>query len=68
MTDIITDLKRKAKDLYAQARKLDAAIETLQETCEHDWRWTGHGHSEDYYVCTKCGKETAGFEEALFDE
>ena len=54
---MIIDLKRRAKELYAQARTLDQAVVALQETCEHDWRYKGHGHKHDYYVCKICGKE-----------
>lgn len=27
-----------------------------QETCDHQWRYSGHGHNDDAYDCTKCGK------------
>ena len=26
-----------------------------QRTCEHDWRFAGHGHNDTAYDCTKCG-------------
>lgn len=57
MLETIKDLKSRAKDLYSQARALDNAVTALQDTCEHDAKYTGHGHKDDYYVCTKCGKE-----------
>ena len=56
MNATIKDLKAQAKDLYAKARKLDKAVDALQEICEHDWKYDGHGHNSDYYTCLKCGK------------
>ena len=58
MLDTIKDLKSRSKGLYAQARALDEAVTALQQTCEHDWKYTGHGHNSDYYVCTLCTKES----------
>lgn len=30
----------------------------LMSVCEHDWEFTGRGHSKDRYTCTKCGKSS----------
>ena len=32
------------------------AIAALQELCDHDYIYTGHGHNKSYYECTKCVK------------
>lgn len=26
-----------------------------QKSCDHDWRFGGHGHNDSWYDCTKCG-------------
>lgn len=27
-----------------------------QKNCQHKWKYAGHSHNEDAYVCTLCGK------------
>ena len=36
---------------------LGASIKGLQDTCQHDWSYSGHGHNYDVYTCTICGAE-----------
>ena len=59
MIDTIIDLQTRARLLHAQARKLEAAVNALQETCDHDGttEYEGRYHQKDYYSCTQCGKE-----------
>lgn len=54
MIDLIKDLEARSRELDRQARKLDGAVKALQETCEHDWQYDGHGHNDSYYTCRKC--------------
>jgi len=45
-------------ELYAAedvARKLRKAIAALQDICDHDLEYEGHGHNDSYYTCAKCG-------------
>ena len=27
-----------------------------QKNCQHNWKYDGHSHNEDSYVCILCGK------------
>lgn len=33
--------------------KLD---EIQKKNCTHNWRYDGHSHNDDAYLCTKCGE------------
>ena len=35
---------------------LEKKIEEKIDNCDHDFRYDGHGHKDDYYTCTLCGK------------
>ena len=53
----ISDLRTKLQFHEAEARKYRTAIEGLQQVCEHNWVYTGHGHNFSCYACTICGLE-----------
>jgi hypothetical protein len=52
---------QRLKDLHhehlAKTRQYADAIKALQTICEHSWKYLGHGHNEELYVCTVCDKE-----------
>lgn len=60
MSDTLTtirDLKARAQEHYDKARKLNAAVKAIQDSCEHKSEYAGHGHKDDYYRCPLCDYE-----------
>jgi hypothetical protein len=51
----ISQLRSKAMFHQNEVEKFRSAITALQSICEHDWKYDGHGHNDDCYVCTVCG-------------
>lgn len=58
MNEVIQAAIEKRDALYDEARKWDTIIRTYRELCDHDNRYTGHGHNYDCYKCARCGLET----------
>lgn len=50
----ITKRLELAKDVVNDLTK---ARDALRKVCIHEDVYTGHGHNESYYACTKCGRE-----------
>lgn len=53
-----THIKQIRDKLWAARKdveKYQKAMEALQDICEHDWCYDGHGHNSDFYTCKKCG-------------
>lgn len=44
-------------ELQRSRRLAQAVAEQRKEQaeCTHQWRYDGHSHHDDCYVCTKCG-------------
>lgn len=38
---------RERKEFYRLRRE-------QQKSCDHDWKYAGHGHNDDCYECRKC--------------
>ena len=57
MKSTLKELKNKLHSAKEVVAKYTAAIEALQEVCEHDYHYQGHGHNDSLYVCSICGKE-----------
>ena len=57
MKNKFKELLEKQKSAQKTANNYKKAIEALQEVCEHDWSHQGHGHNDDLYLCSICGKE-----------
>ena len=57
MKNTIKKLLDKQKVAEKTVNNLREAILGLQEVCEHDWHYEGHGHNDSLYVCNICGKE-----------
>lgn len=51
----IKTVKEKMRKALAEYKKYEAAFRALQDICEHDWKYDGHGHKSDFYTCVKCG-------------
>jgi mRNA-degrading endonuclease YafQ of YafQ-DinJ toxin-antitoxin module len=51
----IKEIQEKLCNAQKQVEKYKNAFEALQDICEHDWRYDGHGHNSDFYSCRKCG-------------
>jgi len=39
-----------------ELKKVDTAINALQEICEHEWISDGHDSHKDHYICSICKK------------
>jgi hypothetical protein len=48
-------LMDKIRALKAETQKHQAALDALRELCPHDWKYEGHGHNDDLYICNICG-------------
>ena len=48
-------LERELKS-YRAALAIQAETTKQQETCVHKWEYSGHGHNDDHYICSVCGK------------
>jgi len=64
MLETIKKLKQEQKQLSDQIRKIQAAIQSLQEICSHTqpdsktaFRLTGSDSHHNYYQCSLCQKE-----------
>lgn len=57
--EVIEKLKINQDKAQTIATKYSKAIYALRELCKHDYDYTGHGHNDSYYQCSKCGKETS---------
>ena len=64
MKQTIIDLKEKQESLKNELEKIETAIESLQDVCNHThktgktaYECEGHDSHKDYYVCTICGNE-----------
>lgn len=57
MKNTIKDLLNKQKAAQKLVNNYKEAIAGLQEVCEHDWRYEGHGHNDSLYICNICKKE-----------
>lgn len=56
----VKDLLARAEVLQKNRSKLLAAVDALQDTCEHDWKSTGYdprGSGTEAYKCALCGAE-----------
>lgn len=44
--------------VFAHRRKLKEFKELKEKrnNCNHDWRYGGHGHNDDWYICVHCGE------------
>ena len=59
--DVILKCKDTADQLRSQIKKLEGAVEALQQICDHKWesninRYNGHT-GEEYDSCVKCLKD-----------
>lgn len=57
MKNIIKDLLDKQKAAEKLVKKYSEAIAGLQEVCDHNWHYEGHGHNDSLYICSVCKKE-----------
>lgn len=48
MNKIMLNIIKKIKGIEEEILK------EKQEACEHNFQYTGHGHNDDCYICTKC--------------
>jgi len=63
-TEINEDIKRIIPPLLdekiillSKIKKIEKAIESLQDICEHDWKNNGHDSHKDHYICEICNLE-----------
>ena len=57
MKNTLKELKQKLKAAEIVTKKYKEAILALQEVCEHEFSYQGHGHNDSLYICTICNKE-----------
>lgn len=49
------ELKKKLHRIEEAINKIEEKIaQEKQEKCSHNFVHEGHGHNDDYYVCSKC--------------
>jgi len=36
--------------------QIDGEINTIKNSCDHNWEWYCSGHNDDLYKCTICGE------------
>lgn len=53
--EFIKELQSKKHKLEVELEDINDAIKAIQKLCNHNWKYKGHGHTSDYYVCTICG-------------
>lgn len=46
---------QKMRAALEEYNKYKAAVQALQDICDHDWMYKGHGHNSEFYTCEKCG-------------
>lgn len=49
-------LEAKIEKAQAELDKLQTAYTNLQDTCQHDYQYTGSTHNDSVYQCTVCNK------------
>jgi hypothetical protein len=49
-------IRNSYKRIKDELDRLNEELDTIQKTCNHTFRYDGHGHNDDMYVCTKCDK------------
>lgn len=49
LSDTIIEMKK-------DEAKYSKRIANLRKKCSHNWEYGGHGHNDDWYVCTICGE------------
>jgi len=52
----IPDLRKVYKALEKKQASLYKELNKLKKKCSHNWKYGGHGHNDDWYVCTICGE------------
>lgn len=53
----IKELNRRKKLIENELKKIEIAIDALQDLCQHKFEQSGIGHSDmDFPVCIVCGK------------
>ena len=52
--EMMDSLFEKREVLYKEVKKIDQAISTLQEICEHDYIGDGHDSHRDHFKCKIC--------------
>jgi hypothetical protein len=57
MKNTIKELLKKQRAAEKVVTNYKEAVEALQEVCEHDWQYEGHGHNDSLYICNICNKE-----------
>ena len=53
--ELFEDLNKEISKVSLKLDNLKNSLKILQEECEHDWKYDGHGHKYDFYTCTICG-------------
>lgn len=54
MKKTFKELHDKKEKLEKELEKVDAAIEALQEVCDHDMVYDGHDSHHNYHKCSIC--------------
>ena len=55
--DLIKEMQEKHKSALKDAANYMDVILAIQKVCKHDWDYQGHGHNDELYLCSICGKE-----------
>jgi len=52
----IPNLKEIVKTIEKKEKEVKKQLDSIRKKCSHNWEYGGHGHNDDWYVCTICGE------------
>ena len=58
--DVIKELDKKLSIARLAVVKLLDAKNAMQDICDHDYKYIGHGHNFAIYECSVCNKRKEG--------
>ena len=53
---LLDDKEKNLIDTHRQNVQMYLERENKRKNCQHNWKYDGHSHNDDCYVCTICGK------------
>lgn len=59
---VLTEEEKKIVDTHRHNRRAHLTRLAQRCVCQHSWRYDGHSHNDDCYICTICGETEFGNE------
>lgn len=53
---VLSDNEKHTIDLSRRLQHAQQEILEKRKNCQHNWRYDGHSHNDDCYICTLCGE------------